>query len=73
MLTALPRGRQVTEPSDGPEFQKPLFGFVENAERFNSRASMIGIVAIVLVEAIAGRGLLEVLGFEVGNGLGFEL
>eukprot|EP00958_Prasinococcus_capsulatus_P008764 scaffold867_cov317-Prasinococcus_capsulatus_cf.AAC.4 len=52
MLTALPRGRQVTEPSDGPEFQKPLFGFVENAERFNSRASMIGIVAIVLVEAV---------------------
>ena len=38
---------------DKPQFDKPLFGFVENAERFNSRASMIGIIAIVIFEAVS--------------------
>ena len=50
-----------------------MFGFVENAEVINSRAAMIGIIAMFIVEAILGKGLLETVGISVGNGLGFEL
>jgi hypothetical protein len=49
-----------------------IFGFVDYAERLNSRACMIGFFALILVEAITGQGLLKTLGFTVGQGLGFE-
>merc|ERR1712176_608554 len=42
------------------------------AERWNSRAAMVGFFSLLFVELIAGKGLLELLGFNVGNGLGFE-
>jgi hypothetical protein len=32
----------------------------------------LGFFGILLVEAIANRGVLEMAGFTVGNGLGFE-
>eukprot|EP00218_Dolichomastix_sp_CCMP3274_P009550 CAMPEP_0170134234 /NCGR_PEP_ID=MMETSP0033_2-20121228/1773_1 /TAXON_ID=195969 /ORGANISM="Dolichomastix tenuilepis, Strain CCMP3274" /LENGTH=127 /DNA_ID=CAMNT_0010369779 /DNA_START=24 /DNA_END=407 /DNA_ORIENTATION=- len=64
---ASPEG--VPPPPVTPE-QTPLtFGFCENAERQNSRAAMMGFVSLLLVEAIAGKGLLEIIGIEVGNGI----
>ena len=64
---------QLVEPKELPDLPKPMFGFVENAEVINSRAAMIGIIAMFIVEAILGKGLLETVGISVGNGLGFEL
>lgn len=42
------------------------------AERINSRAAMLGFFGIMFVEAILGKGLFEMAGFNVGNGLPFE-
>lgn len=44
------------------------FGFVYNAERLNSRACMIGFFALIAVEAIIHKGLLEAVGLTVGQG-----
>jgi len=38
-----------------------------------SRAAMIGFFGIIIVEAIAGKGILNMLGLTVGGGLGIEL
>ena len=48
------------------------FGFVENAERLNSRVCMIAFFVLIFIEAIAGRGIFDMAGFTVGQGLGFE-
>jgi len=66
----LPKG--ATEPPMEPELITSKFGFVENAEIVNSRAAMLGFFGILLVEWIAGKGIFEMLGLKVGNGLGFE-
>ena len=96
-----PAGLQgVTQPPATPAIPSAKFGFVENAERINSRAAMvrllaatsgalqltlssrcysilfvlqIGFFALIAVEVILGRGLLETVGLRVGNGLPFEL
>lgn len=62
----------VTLPPRKPTMRASTFGFVSNAEVLNSRAAMIGFFAILLVELVAGQGLLDMLGFATGNGLGFE-
>lgn len=62
----------VTLPPVQPSVPPSKFGFVENAERLNSRAAMIGFVALLLVELVAGKGILNLLGVTVGQGLGFE-
>ena len=61
----------VPPPPIVPVIEPATFGFVENAERQNSRASMIGWWSLLLVEAVAGKGLLEIAGFEVGKGINF--
>lgn len=110
-----PLSQGVTQPPYQPAVPPATFGFVDNAERLNSRAAMvcwcvqhatgltvvlcikhtcahvctnrcpptyahpvllplqIGFFALLAVEAIANKGLLEMLGFTVGQGLGFEL
>ncbi|KAL3678737.1 hypothetical protein R1sor_021693 [Riccia sorocarpa] len=67
----LPQG--VEAPKEEPRLQASFWGFTENAEVWNSRASMIGIFGIIFVEFIAGKGLLEMIGFEVGKGLDLPL
>ncbi|PSC74670.1 high-light-induced chloroplastic [Micractinium conductrix] len=62
----------VTLPPKKPQKLPPAFGFVYNAERLNSRAAMIGFFALLAVELVAGQGLLDMLGFTTGKGLGFE-
>ena len=54
-----------------PVLKPGSFGFVENAERWNSRASMVGWWSLLLVELVAGKGLLEIFGFTVGKGINF--
>jgi hypothetical protein len=39
----------------------PRFGFVDWAEKINSRAAMLGFFGILAVEAIAGKGVLEMV------------
>mgnify|MGYP006292934529 CR=1 FL=1 len=64
---------QVTLPPVQPEVPPPQFGFVDNAERINSRACMIGFFALLALEGVTKTGLLDMLGFVTGQGLGFEL
>lgn len=66
----LPEG--VTVPPRIPEKPEARFGFVAWAEKINSRAAMLGFFGILIVEAIAHKGIFEMAGFEVGKGLGFE-
>ena len=66
----LPQG--VTAPPRLPEVPAPKYGFVDNAEVKNSRAAMIGFFALLLVEGVSGKGLLELVGLQIGKGLGFE-
>ncbi|GIL81289.1 hypothetical protein Vretimale_1160 [Volvox reticuliferus] len=63
----------VTLPPKQPDVPPPKNGFVDYAERLNSRAAMIGFFALLAVEGIFGKGLLEIIGVTTGNGLGFEL
>lgn len=63
----------VTLPPKQPDVPPPKNGFVDYAERLNSRAAMIGFFALLAVEGIFGKGLLEIIGLTTGNGLGFEL
>ncbi|GIL63524.1 hypothetical protein Vafri_17567 [Volvox africanus] len=63
----------VTLPPKQPDVPPPKNGFVDYAERMNSRAAMIGFFALLAVEGIFGKGLLEIIGVTTGNGLGFEL
>jgi hypothetical protein len=66
----LPQG--VVEPPRVPTTPEPRFGFVKWAEKINSRAAMLGFFGILIVEAIAHKGIFEMAGFTVGQGLGFE-
>lgn len=68
----VPPPEGVTQPKRVPDIPPPSFGFVEKAERWNSRAAMVGFMFILLIELIANRGILQLTGFNVGSGLGFE-
>lgn len=68
-IVATPPG--VPPPPSVPVLEPGKIGFVENAERWNSRASMVGWWSLLLVELVAGKGLLEIMGFTVGKGINF--
>jgi hypothetical protein len=72
-LTAPKPPAGVSMPTRQPDVPEPRFGFVDWAEKINGRACMIGFFALLLVESVSGRALLEMLGLTVGQGLGFEL
>jgi len=42
--------------------ERPKKGFNQYAEQLNGRAAMIGIVALVLLELLTGKGLMTLLG-----------
>jgi len=63
---------KVTLPPVQPEVPPPPFGLLGNAERHNRRACMIGFFALIALEFVTQNGLLDMLGFTTGNGLGFE-
>ncbi|MEL6494703.1 MAG: hypothetical protein AAFQ41_06210 [Cyanobacteria bacterium J06623_7] len=52
------------KPSQTPDLEDPKFGFNSYAERLNSRAAMIGFGAILIIEYLTGKGILEWLGLQ---------
>jgi hypothetical protein len=45
-----------------PHADRPQYGFNRTAERMNGRAAMIGFLAVILIEAFTGHGLMHWLG-----------
>ncbi|OIV98626.1 hypothetical protein TanjilG_12749 [Lupinus angustifolius] len=71
---------QAAKPPSGVEFPKvqpqikaPFVGFTNTAEIWNSRASMIGLIGTFIVELKMNKGILEMIGVEVGKGLNLPL
>ncbi|NJM96761.1 MAG: hypothetical protein HC800_05810 [Phormidesmis sp. RL_2_1] len=50
------------QPTKVPNMERPKKGFNQYAEQLNGRAAMVGIVALVLIELVTGKGLLSWLG-----------
>ncbi|KAG8374341.1 hypothetical protein BUALT_Bualt11G0121600 [Buddleja alternifolia] len=67
----LPAGVEL--PKEQPKFQAPFLGFTKTAETWNSRACMIGLIGTFIVELILKKGILEIIGVEVGKGLDIPL
>uniref|UniRef100_A0A5B7CA83 Uncharacterized protein n=1 Tax=Davidia involucrata TaxID=16924 RepID=A0A5B7CA83_DAVIN len=67
----LPAGVEL--PKVEPKFQPPFLGFTRTAEIWNSRACMIGLIGTFIVELIINKGILQVIGVDVGKGLDIPL
>ncbi|KAG5009835.1 hypothetical protein JHK87_018350 [Glycine soja] len=63
----------VEIPKVQPQFKPPFLGFTKTAEVWNSRACMIGIIGVFIVEFIINKGILQVIGVDVGKGLNIPL
>lgn len=50
------------QPTKVPNMTRPKKGFNKYAEQLNGRAAMVGIVGLILVELLTGKGLLTLLG-----------
>lgn len=67
----LPSG--VVVPKAEPKFKPAFLGFTKVAETWNSRACMIGLIGTFIVELIVGKGILQMIGLEIGKGLDIPL
>ncbi|XP_051113812.1 light-harvesting complex-like protein OHP1, chloroplastic [Andrographis paniculata] len=67
----IPAGVEL--PKELPKLQPPVAGFTRTAEVWNSRACMIGIISVFILELILNKGLLEIFGLEIGKGLDLPL
>ncbi|CAA7061778.1 unnamed protein product [Microthlaspi erraticum] len=67
----LPEG--VILPKVQPKSQPAFLGFTQTAEIWNSRACMIGLIGTFIVELILNKGILEMIGVEIGKGLDLPL
>ncbi|KAI4341845.1 hypothetical protein MLD38_026520 [Melastoma candidum] len=67
----LPPGVEL--PKVEPKFEAPFLGFTTTAEVWNSRACMIGLIGTFIVELIINKGILQLIGVEVGKGLNLPL
>nr|GLL36974.1 light-harvesting complex-like protein OHP1, chloroplastic [Ipomoea trifida] len=67
----LPAGVEL--PKEQPKLERPFLGFTRTAEIWNSRACMIGLIGTFIVELILNRGILQVIGVDVGKGLDLPL
>ncbi|XP_072959229.1 light-harvesting complex-like protein OHP1, chloroplastic [Typha angustifolia] len=63
----------VEMPKVKPKLTEPFLGFTKTAEIWNSRACMIGIIGTFIVELIFHRGILQMIGVDVGKGLDIPL
>lgn len=50
------------QPTKVPNMERPKKGFNQYAEKLNGRAAMIGIVGLILLELLTGKGLMTLLG-----------
>ncbi|KAG0467660.1 hypothetical protein HPP92_019240 [Vanilla planifolia] len=70
----LPAGRcEGRDAQGGAKAKRTLFGFTKTAETWNSRACMIGIIGTFIVELVSHKGILQMIGVEVGKGLNLPL
>ncbi|XP_010452044.1 PREDICTED: light-harvesting complex-like protein OHP1, chloroplastic isoform X1 [Camelina sativa] len=67
----LPEG--VIFPKVQPKSQPAFLGFTQTAEIWNSRACMMGLIGTFIVELILNKGILELIGVEIGKGLDLPL
>ncbi|OAY85647.1 High-light-induced protein, chloroplastic [Ananas comosus] len=67
----LPAG--VEMPKVEPKLAEPFLGFTKTAEIWNSRAGMIGIIGTFIVELVFHKGILQMIGVDVGKGLDLPL
>ncbi|XVF08129.1 hypothetical protein REPUB_Repub06bG0199200 [Reevesia pubescens] len=67
----LPAGVEV--PKVEPKFNALFLGFTRTAEIWNSRACMIGLIGVFIVELILNKGILQTIGVDVGKGLDIPL
>ncbi|XP_006654233.1 light-harvesting complex-like protein OHP1, chloroplastic [Oryza brachyantha] len=67
----LPAGVEV--PREQPKLSEPFLGFTKTAEVWNSRACMIGLIGTFIVELALNKGILQMIGVEVGKGLDIPL
>ncbi|KAI5682463.1 hypothetical protein M9H77_03691 [Catharanthus roseus] len=67
----LPAGVEL--PKQQPKFEAPFLGFTRTAEIWNSRACMIGLIGTFIVELILNKGILQIIGVDVGKGLDLPL
>ncbi|CAN4116062.1 unnamed protein product [Withania somnifera] len=67
----LPAGVEL--PKEVPKLSRPFLGFTKTAEIWNSRACMIGLIGTFIVELIFNKGILEMIGVEIGKGLDIPL
>ncbi|RVW87355.1 Light-harvesting complex-like protein OHP1, chloroplastic [Vitis vinifera] len=65
--------KKVELPKVEPKFEAPFLGFTRTAEIWNSRACMIGLIGIFIVELILNKGILQVIGVDIGKGLDLPL
>ncbi|XP_043694220.1 light-harvesting complex-like protein OHP1, chloroplastic [Telopea speciosissima] len=64
---------RVELPKVEPKFTAPFLGFTKTAEIWNSRACMIGLIGTFIVELILNKGILQIIGVDVGKGLDLPL
>ncbi|KAG6769497.1 hypothetical protein POTOM_025136 [Populus tomentosa] len=67
----LPPGVEL--PKVEPKLQAPFLGFTRTAEIWNSRACMMGLIGVFVVELIINKGILQVIGVDIGKGLDLPL
>ena len=48
----------MLEPTIIPQRRKPRYGFHSHNEKHNGRMAMLGFIALMVVEATLGHGLL---------------
>ncbi|CAL5043395.1 unnamed protein product [Urochloa decumbens] len=66
-------GIQVEVPRVQPKLSEPFLGFTQTAEIWNSRACMMGLIGTFIVELVLNKGVLQIIGVEVGKGLDLPL
>ncbi|XP_058209120.1 light-harvesting complex-like protein OHP1, chloroplastic isoform X2 [Rhododendron vialii] len=64
---------KVELPKVEPQFKAPFLGFTRTAEIWNSRACMIGLIGTFVVELIINKGILQLIGVDIGKGLDLPL
>lgn len=52
------------EPKMYVDYGEERFGMTQYAEIINGRLAMVGVVGLVVLEVVTGKGILEIIGFR---------